>query len=702
MSRQAGAWMRMRFPGGVVVVALLVLGSSALVGASGLRAASGGAAGIVAENAAVAPATPAHLLPGIGPLIDPPVAIPVGEGPDAVLVDPVNNTVFVANELSSNVTQLSLPTNAVVASIPVGSQPAAQAMALDLANATVYVVTSGSNNVSAISVPYQYVTATIPVGASPDAIAFNPANKDVYVANGGTGSVTIISSVTNLVLATIPVGFDPDAITVDSVNHEVFVADAGSNNVTSISGSTNLVLNTTSVGTAPGPFDAMGFDPAHNEVFVANVGSNNVSVIGGTNHTLLATIAVGSGPSGLVVDPAKDQVFVANRYSNNVSVISTTLDEVIATIPVGDQPSLNGAIAINAVLGTVYVPNSGSNNVSVISVATDAVVASVPVLNLPDAVGVDSANGAVYVADEGSGNVSTFTLTSVTFRASGLPDHTTWSLSVGSPPLLVTNTTVRTSGTIKLVEETGNLSYSILPPLGYGVTSVTGPRSPTQSVAVLTSAPITLAVKFGPIETLSFVETGLSAGTPWGVTIGPAAAHGGPPSQHANTTGTSINFSVVRGSWKFQVTTKPSIYAATPSHGAVGVAKPVVTKSLKFKLLTATVLFREVGLPGSTLWQVGLTGPINESGGGISATLKFLLVNGTYTFTVLNFSGLHPHPESGSITVVVPHAVTTVTIQYTASLVRAGVGTTASFAPTVAWVLGSSSREPVALLRPCG
>ncbi|MGP8109485.1 MAG: YncE family protein [Thermoplasmata archaeon] len=693
--------MGTRFATGfVVVVALLLLGSSALVGASGLRAAGGGAAGTFAGSTAVAPVASALPLPGIVPPVETPTAIPVGGGPDAVLVDPVNNTVFVANRLSSDVTQISLPTNTVVATIPVGSQPAPQAMALDIANATIYVVTSGSNNVSAISIPDQFVTATIPVGASPDAIAFNPSNKDVYVANGGTGSVTIISSVTNLVLATIPVGFDPDAVTVDSVNHEVFVADAGSNNVTAISGSTNLVLNTTTVGTGPGPFGAMGFDPIHNEVFVANVGSNNVSVIGGTNHTLLATIAVGSGPSGLVVDPAKGEVFVANQYSNNVSVISTSLDEVIATIPVGDQPSLNGAIAINTVLGTVYVPNSGSSNVSVISVATDAVLTSVPVLNVPDAVAVDSTNGAVYVADEGSGNVSTFAFTSVTFRASGLPVHSTWSLSVGSPPLLVTNTTVRTSGTIELLEETGNLSYTILPPSGYGVASVTGLRSPTQSVANLTSVPTTLVIKFGPIEMLTFVETGLPAGTPWGIAISPSLAHGGPPSQHTNTTGSSVNFSVVRGSWKFQVTSKPSLYAATPSHGAVGVAKPVVTKDIKFKPLTATVVFREVGLRGGTLWQVNITGPINMSRSSTAATLKFLLVNGTYTFSAWNFSALHPHPASGSFTVVVPHAAVTVTVEYTASLVRGGAGPTVGSERTDASAAGSSRTETVGLVRP--
>jgi YVTN family beta-propeller protein len=700
MSREGGARMGAKLSGRVVVVVLLLLGSSALVGASGLHAASGGPAGTVTESATVTPAASALPLPGSVPLFDPPTAIPVGEGPDALIVDPVNSTVFVANQLSSSVTQISLPTNAVVASIPVGSQPAPEAMALDLANATVYVVTSGSNNVSAISIPFQYVTATISVGASPDAIAFNPANKDVYVANGGTGSVTIISSVTNLVVATIPVGFDPDALAVDSVNHEVFVADAGSDNVTAISGTTNLVLNTTSVGTAPGPFGAMGFDPANNELFVANVGSNNVSVIGGTNHTLLATIAVGSGPSGLVVDSAKGKVFVANRYSNNVSVISTSMDAVIATIPVGDQPSLNGAIAINTVLGTVYVPDSGSNNVSVISVSTDSVVASVPVLNLPDAVAVDSTNGAVYVADEGSGNVSTFTLTSVTFRASGLPTHTTWSLSVGSPPLLVSNTTVRASGTIALVEEAGNLAYAILPPPGYGVASVTGPRFPTQSVANLTFAPTTIAIKFGPIEMLTFVEAGLPSGTPWGVAIGPTAAHGGPASQHANTTGTSITFSAVRGSWKFQVTSKPSLYAAAPSKGVVGVSKAVVTKDLTFKPLTATVLFREVGLRGGTLWQVTLTGPINVSRSSTSATLKFLLVNGTYNFTVTNFSAIHPHPGSGSLTVVAPHAAVTVTIEYTGSLVRGAVVPTVGAERSPASAAGVSRTETVGPVRP--
>jgi YVTN family beta-propeller protein len=656
--------MGSRFPGFIIACALLVIASTALVPSS----TSG--TGAVQSPAALPAASVGALATSSNPALGPtpaaaPIEVPVGVSPVAVLVDTTNGTAYVSSQFGNSVTAIDLATNAVVATIPVGSQPYPQALALDLANATVYVANAGSGNVSAIFIPGNYVSSSIAVGLSPDAVAYNPGNKDVYVANAGSGDVTLISSVTNLAIATIPVGPDPDALTVDTTNHYVFVADAGSNNVSVISGITNTVVATVLVGTAPGPWDAMAFDSADNEVFVANFGSNNVSVIGGSNHTLVATIPVGAGPSGLAVDPAKGEVFVANHYSNNVSVISTVTESVVATIPVGSEPAANGAIAINAKLGDLYVPNGGSNNVSVISVASNAVIATVPVLEEPDSIGLNTVNGAVYVADQGAANVSVFELAPVTFHSAGLTGSSTWSVAAGSPAILLTNTTVRGRGTLEFLEPTGVLTYTITSPAGYAVSSVTGPRTPTQTSANVTDAPLSLVVTFGPLETLTFSETGLPASSLWGVAIQTALHSGGPPSQSASTHGTSVAFTVVKGSWKFETTPKPSTYHASPAKGTIGVAAHAATKTIKFAVFTTTVLFEERGLFPNTHWQVNLTGPMNVSLGSTTGTIKFLLVNGTYAFVAWNFSAVHPHPARGSFTVVVPHATLVESVNYT-------------------------------------
>jgi len=598
----------------------------------------------------------------------------VGSFPDAVLVDTANDTLFVASQFGNSVTAIDLGTNQVVATIPVGSRPYPQAITFDLANATLYVANAESNNVSAISVPESSVTASIPVGFTPDALAFNPTNREVYVADAGSAEVTLISSATNTVVATVPVESGPDALVLDTVNHQVFVADGVAGNVSILSGTTNTVVATVSVGTAPGAYGAMVFDPTDGDVFVANTGSNNVSVIGGTNHTLVATIPVGSGPSALAVDLAKGEVFVANQYSNNISVISAATDAVVATIPTGSDPGTDGAIAYNPTLGALYVPNSGSNNVSVISPATNTVVATVPVLATPDAVAVDTLTANVYVADQGAANVSIFHLSAVTFSEAGLPNGASWSVTAGSSPVPVTNTTVRGKGVIELPELSGLLRFTISPPTGYGISSVTGRGTPTQSSANVTNLPLPLAVKFGPIETLTFAEAGLPSGSLWGVAIATPLSYGGPPAQTATTHGTSIGFTVVKDTWKFQITPKPGLWKAQPAHGSVSLPAHSVTKSIKFTLPTAAVVFHEYGLANGTHWQVNVTGPMNVSLSSNAATIKFLLVNGTYTYVAWNFSTLHPHPRTGTFTVVAPHAAPVETITYLTEPVSADPG----------------------------
>jgi len=669
-----------RFLGIVLAVAFAVVVSAFVVPAAG--AVSHPSRGSAAPGAStfVSGGAPAVTPPrGAAP----PTAILTGAVPDAILVDPANDSAFVASQLGGNVTVIALDTHHVLYTIPVGSEPAPQAIALDPTNWTVYVANAGSGNVSVISIAEDFVIASIPVGASPDCIAVNPGNHDVYVANGGSGTVTIISPATTTphVIATVPVGPDPDAIAVDTVTHNVFVADSGTGNVSVISAVTNTVIHSTIVGAAPGPFGAMIFDPVNQNVYVANLGSNNVSVIGGNNYTAYAQIPVGTGPSALAFDSAAKKLFVANHYSNNVSVISTKNNTLIGTVGVGSQPSTDGAIAFNSVLGAVYVPNGGSNSVSVISAASDSVAATVPVGALPDAVGADSTNGEVYVANQGSSNVSEFAISGVTFHASGLPAATAWSITSGVPPVVRTNTTTaHKKGAISFDATSLSLAYSITPPAGYAVAKVTGPRSPSQTVVTLASKPSTFTVVFGPLEPLTITETGLPSGTFWGLTLTSALHFGGPASQTATSSTSAIEFMAVKGAYHYALSAGPATYRISPAHGTVSVGTHPAAKSIKFKPVTETVVFEVVGLTHGTTWQVNVTGPMNVTIGTIGGQIRVPLINGTYHYTVSNLTSLHPHPASGTFVVLAPHPPLVVIITYSSIPTHAQAG----FAPAVA------------------
>lgn len=601
------------------------------------------------------------------PAADPsgPVEVSVGGAPDAVVVDAANETAFVACQYDRTVYAIDVKTDQVVQTYPVGSLPYPQAIAFDPANSTVYVANEGSSNVSAISASELALSATIPVGPSPDAVVFDPANNLLYVADSGSAEVTIVSTVTNQVVATIPVQSDPDALALDTKTRDVFVADAGSDNVSVISGKTNTVIATAFVGIEPGADGAMVYDPGDGDVFVANPGSNNVSAIGGKNLTAFAAIPVGSGPSALAVDPAAGKLFVTNQYSNNVTVIATANQTVLTSIAVGSDPGTSGGLAFSAVTGDLYVPNWGSDNVSVVSAAADAVVMTVPVLAAPDAVAVSPTNGYVYVADQGAANVTVFQTTVVTFSATGLPNGATWSVTTGAPPVTTSDTIARAKGMLKRLVYSGTFLFALGFPSGYGVSSVTGPRTPTQSSANATGTPMTLAVRFGLLEALSFSETGLPSGSLWGIALATTAVHGGPSSQTATTHGASLSFTVVAGGWKFHVSPTPGLYRAVPGHGTVSVSTHAVAKPIKFVLPTATVTFREYDLASGTPWQVNITGPMTVTLASKVASMSTALENGTYTFTVWNFSSLHPHPATGTFTIAVPQAPLLETITYT-------------------------------------
>lgn len=250
-------------------------------------------------------------------------------------------------------------------------------------------------------------------------------------------------------------------------------------------------------------------------------------------------------------------------------------------------------------------------------------------------------------------HAATATLVNVTFRELHLPNGSVWSVSAGSPPVGKNNTTSATSGAIVFAEPNGTLNYSISGPSGFGVAKIEGKGIPSQSSDTINGT-TTLTVWFAPIVTLTFNETGLAPGTVWGISLHTALPHGGPAAPANQTTnGTSLSFQVVKGTWKFVVAPVPVSYKAMPAKGAVGTGH-VGAKVVHFRAIMGNVVFRERGLATGTLWQVNLTGPMSGSLNGTGSTLKFHLIAGTYTFTIWNFSAVHPQPETGTFVISGP------------------------------------------------
>ena len=122
--------------------------------------------------------------------------------------------VYVADSGSASVTVIDAASDAVVATVPVGSDPSG--VAVDPVTGDVYVADTDSDSVSVISASTDKVRATVqlPVGSAPTGLASTPNGSTVYVADSGTGEVSVIATSTETVTSSVTVGSSPGAVAV--------------------------------------------------------------------------------------------------------------------------------------------------------------------------------------------------------------------------------------------------------------------------------------------------------------------------------------------------------------------------------------------------------------------------------------------------------------------------------------------------------
>jgi YVTN family beta-propeller protein len=79
----------------------------------------------------------------------------------------------------------------------------------------IYVANFNSNDVTVIDGATYAVIATIPVGTNPNGVGVNPLTNRIFVTNQDDNTVSVINGVTNTVIATVPVGAHPFAVGVN-------------------------------------------------------------------------------------------------------------------------------------------------------------------------------------------------------------------------------------------------------------------------------------------------------------------------------------------------------------------------------------------------------------------------------------------------------------------------------------------------------
>jgi YVTN family beta-propeller protein len=273
---------------------------------------------------------------------------------------------------------------AVVATIPVGSNPIAVGMSAD--GTLAYVANLNSNSLSIIDTDLDAVAATVSAVATPRDVEATPDGRYILVVNQSTNRVTVLDASNYTVVASIPVGSFPCAIAVAPDGSAAYITNRLSNDISVIDLAT-FQVTTIAVGTFA--CDVM-LTPDGRWAVVTNRLSGNVTIIDTTSKVAVATVATGTNPQGVAFSPDGTKAYITNAANtsvvdmNSFTVVGTIANLTSGTCAVGATMDM-----ISGDIGHVYVAsNTQSGRVSVIDVGTDAVVAVFSVGARPLGIGI--------------------------------------------------------------------------------------------------------------------------------------------------------------------------------------------------------------------------------------------------------------------------------------------------------------------------
>jgi YVTN family beta-propeller protein len=322
------------------------------------------------------------------------VALPDAQCPNFVGYNGVSNTVYVANNFSSNVS--AFQNKNFLTNIAIGFWPTWIAADNDSPLTYVTALHDDTYVISGTSVVGQ-----IPDHYEPYGVAVNPKNGYTYITDLDS-TVQIVNGtqlITDLRVEDVQAGRGAGwlrPITIDPNSGLVYVASWDFGKMYVIDG-TQVVGNPIQLGW--GVID-MVVDSARGFIYSANDDPNatypeNLSVYNIATG-VVTRISTADRSRRLALDPLTGYVYATNDQANSVTVLNGT-QVVAANVPVGDGPF---GVAVNPITGFAAVANQSSNNITILK--NGAVVATIPAGGLrPFAVGVDTTNSDFYIANRG-------------------------------------------------------------------------------------------------------------------------------------------------------------------------------------------------------------------------------------------------------------------------------------------------------------
>jgi len=324
---------------------------------------------------------------------------------------PRQQTAFVVNSASNNVTPVNLVTRRADKPIRVGADPTA--IAITPGGGTAYAVSSGSGTVTPIATGTRRAGKPIRVGADPQAIAITPDGRTAYVTNAGSDSVTPIDLATGVAETQIPVGSEPRAIAITPDGRTAFVLNWGGSSVTPINLGTGRAGRPIGVGSYPFAISAA---PDGQTVYVASYGSDTVTPIDVSTLRAGQPVGAGQAPDALAVSPDSKTILAVGGDSDSATLIGAARTggwRPVAgpAVAVGYSPT---AVAITKSGQTAFVVNTISGTLTPVTLASGQAgkPVSVGLYSYPTAIALAPAGSTAVVVDTYGDQVSLVNTTS--------------------------------------------------------------------------------------------------------------------------------------------------------------------------------------------------------------------------------------------------------------------------------------------------
>jgi YVTN family beta-propeller protein len=345
---------------------------------------------------------------------------------DGLAVDTASDRLYVAyldaNQVASYQPAPTASTSSSHSVTGTGSMSTPTGLAYDARDGRILVANSNvyyeaSSNVTEISTTTGAVVGSTPIVRLPLGIAYAAPFNAIFVYDGQSGDLYKIDDASDAIEASAFVGYTnfPEAeisgqVVYDPVNESLFVDTFSSLavpfGVTEVNASSMTVMRSWTDG-----FDfpaGIAFDPQQHEVVVANYYADNVTVIS-TRNGAESWLGTGSYPTGVAFDPDNDGIYVTNQYDLNVTVIHAANRTAVASVPVGVSGDALWGDLWDPANDSIYVAEYVGTGLQAISGATNATVGSGISLTGPDDTGIggpswlayDPVNATILAAEPG-------------------------------------------------------------------------------------------------------------------------------------------------------------------------------------------------------------------------------------------------------------------------------------------------------------